>query len=168
MFRYLAPEYTENGIVSVRTDVYSFGIVLIQLISGRKAVDSKREGQQSSLRQWVCCLAIFLASHFRKIGIFSPLSSASHDQQNIFNSLKLCSMLFSKGIIVFQALSLIGELALHKLVDPRLGESYNTYELYNMAKAAYLCVQTEPENRPSMAEVTFCALCCSCTHWKLS
>lgn len=51
--RYLAPEYAENGIVSVRTDVYSFGVVLIQLISGRKAVDSKREDQQSSLRQWV-------------------------------------------------------------------------------------------------------------------
>ncbi|KAK6131992.1 hypothetical protein DH2020_034266 [Rehmannia glutinosa] len=31
----------ESGIVSVRTDVYAFGIVLIQLISGRKAVDYK-------------------------------------------------------------------------------------------------------------------------------
>ncbi|KAH6782596.1 hypothetical protein C2S52_000528 [Perilla frutescens var. hirtella] len=100
---YLAPEYAENGIVSVRTDVYSFGVVLIQLISGRKAVDSKREGQQSSLRQW--------------------------------------------------ALPLIERLALHELVDPRLGESYSTYELYSMAKTAYLCLQTDPVNRPSMAEV---------------
>ncbi|KAI3464594.1 hypothetical protein Pfo_021257 [Paulownia fortunei] len=100
---YLAPEYAENGIVSVRTDVYAFGIVLIQLISGRKAVDIKREGQQSSLRQW--------------------------------------------------ALPLIETLALHELADPRLGESYNTYELYHMARTAYLCVQTEPERRPSMAEV---------------
>lgn len=58
MCRYLAPEYAENGIVSVRTDVYSFGIVLIQLISGRKAVDSAREDQQS-LRQWVRCLEDF-------------------------------------------------------------------------------------------------------------
>ncbi|KAK6132240.1 hypothetical protein DH2020_034023 [Rehmannia glutinosa] len=100
---YLAPEYVESGIVSVRTDVYAFGIVLIQLISGRKAVDYKREGQQSSLRQW--------------------------------------------------ALHLIETLALHELADPRLGESYNTYELYHMARTAYLCVQTEPERRPSMAEV---------------
>ncbi|XP_022880492.1 putative serine/threonine-protein kinase [Olea europaea var. sylvestris] len=99
---YLAPEYAENGIVSVRTDVYSFGIVLIQLISGRKAVDSAREDQQS-LRQW--------------------------------------------------ALHLIQTLALHELVDPRLEDSYNTYELYHMARTAYLCVQTEPEMRPSMAEV---------------
>ena len=53
-FRYCAPEYAENGIASVQTDVYSYGIVLIQLISGRKAVDSKRADQQPSLRQWVC------------------------------------------------------------------------------------------------------------------
>lgn len=98
---YLAPEYAENGIVSVRTDVYSFGIVLTQLISGRKAVDSTREDQQS-LRQW--------------------------------------------------ALPLIQTLALHELVDPRL-DLYNTYELYHMARTAFLCVQTEPETRPSMAEV---------------
>ncbi|XP_038724828.1 probable serine/threonine-protein kinase PBL18 isoform X2 [Tripterygium wilfordii] len=51
-FGYLAPEYAENGIVSVRTDVYSFGIVLLQLISGRKVVVANREGQQQSLRQW--------------------------------------------------------------------------------------------------------------------
>ncbi|KAG8378171.1 hypothetical protein BUALT_Bualt08G0110200 [Buddleja alternifolia] len=100
---YLAPEYAENGIVSVRTDVYSFGIILIQLISGRKVITCTREGQQPSLRQW--------------------------------------------------ALPLIETLALHELVDPRLGESYSTHELYHMARTAYLCVQTNPEMRPSMAEV---------------
>ncbi|MCD7467553.1 hypothetical protein HAX54_005059 [Datura stramonium] len=56
---YLAPEYAENGIVSVRTDIYAFGIVLIQLISGRKAVDSMREDSHHSLRQWVCSLVFF-------------------------------------------------------------------------------------------------------------
>lgn len=102
-FGYLAPEYAENGIVSVRTDVYSFGIVLIQLMSGRKVVDTTREDQQQSLRQW--------------------------------------------------AEPLIERLALHELIDPRLGEAYDTYELYHMARTAYLCVQSNPEMRPSMGEV---------------
>ncbi|XP_052189665.1 probable serine/threonine-protein kinase PBL8 isoform X2 [Diospyros lotus] len=102
-FGYLAPEYAENGIVSPQTDVYSYGIVLIQLISGRRVVDSKREDQKQSLRQW--------------------------------------------------AEPLIERLALHQLVDPRIGDSYDTYELYLMAKTAYLCVQSNPELRPSMGEV---------------
>ena len=45
------------------------------------------------------------------------------------------------------------QLALHELIDPRIEDSYDTYELYLMARAAYLCVQSNPEMRPSMGEV---------------
>ncbi|TYH72566.1 hypothetical protein ES332_D05G263700v1 [Gossypium tomentosum] len=100
---YLAPEYAENGFVSVRTDVYAFGIVLLQLMSGRKVIDLESKGQHVSLRQW--------------------------------------------------AKPLIKKLALHELIDPRIGESYDSYQLYLMAKTAYLCVQRSPEMRPSMGEV---------------
>ena len=55
--------------------------------------------------------------------------------------------------MAIQAEPLIESLALHKLADPRLEESYDTYELYHMARAAYLCVQSNPDLRPSMGEV---------------
>lgn len=48
---------------------------------------------------------------------------------------------------------LIEKLALHELIDKRMDDSHDTYELYLMAKAAYLCIQTTPEKRPSMGEV---------------
>lgn len=54
---------------------------------------------------------------------------------------------------LLQALPLIEAHALHDLVDPRIGDTYCTYDLYNMAKAAYFCVQTKPTLRPTMAEV---------------
>jgi serine/threonine protein kinase len=50
--RYLAPEYAQYGMVSVRTDVYAFGIVLFQLISGRKVLDD-HGGQCTHILQWV-------------------------------------------------------------------------------------------------------------------
>ncbi|KAI9077554.1 hypothetical protein K1719_040486 [Acacia pycnantha] len=49
---YLAPEYAEDGVVSVRTDVYAYGVVLLQLISGRKVGVSSSNPEQPSLRQW--------------------------------------------------------------------------------------------------------------------
>ncbi|KAM7514743.1 hypothetical protein LguiA_004326 [Lonicera macranthoides] len=129
-FGYLAPEYAENGIISVRTDVFAFGIVLIQLISGRKALDSTREEDQQSLRQW-CTFY---------------LSDSSADMWLSDYDLECC-------LVAIQAAPLIERLALHELIDPHLEDSYDTYELYHMARTAYLCIKSEPEKRPSMGEV---------------
>ncbi|KZV41755.1 serine/threonine-protein kinase-like [Dorcoceras hygrometricum] len=102
---YHAPEFAENGAFSIKSDVYAFGIILIQLISGQRCETAELSGinNNQSLVQW--------------------------------------------------ALPLIRMLSLDELVDPRLGDSYSIYDLYNMASAACLCVQTKPEMRPSMGEI---------------
>ncbi|KAI3804258.1 hypothetical protein L1987_25673 [Smallanthus sonchifolius] len=38
---YIAPEYLSDGIVSTKMDVFSFGVILLELISGREAVDEE-------------------------------------------------------------------------------------------------------------------------------
>ncbi|XP_061337743.1 putative serine/threonine-protein kinase [Gastrolobium bilobum] len=45
---YFAPEYAEFGKVSCKTDVYSFGLVLLQLISGMSATDKRLGGKDLS------------------------------------------------------------------------------------------------------------------------
>ncbi|KAK7400912.1 hypothetical protein VNO78_12221 [Psophocarpus tetragonolobus] len=35
-YGYMSPEYAINGVVSVKTDVYSFGVLLLEIISGMK------------------------------------------------------------------------------------------------------------------------------------
>ncbi|XP_059437536.1 receptor-like cytosolic serine/threonine-protein kinase RBK1 isoform X1 [Corylus avellana] len=42
-FGYLAPEYFMHGIVDEKTDVFAFGVLLLELITGRRAVDSSRQ-----------------------------------------------------------------------------------------------------------------------------
>ncbi|XP_022719311.1 receptor-like cytosolic serine/threonine-protein kinase RBK2 isoform X2 [Durio zibethinus] len=47
-FGYFAPEYFMHGIVDEKTDVYAFGVLLLELITGRKALDD----QQQSVVIW--------------------------------------------------------------------------------------------------------------------
>ncbi|KAL2332376.1 hypothetical protein Fmac_019957 [Flemingia macrophylla] len=35
-YGYMAPEYAINGIVSIKTDVFSFGVLLLEILSGKK------------------------------------------------------------------------------------------------------------------------------------
>ncbi|KOM52901.1 hypothetical protein LR48_Vigan09g156000 [Vigna angularis] len=41
--RYFAPEYVMHGIVNEKTDIYSFGVLLFEIITGRRALDHLKE-----------------------------------------------------------------------------------------------------------------------------
>lgn len=47
-FGYLSPEYFMHGIVDEKTDVFAYGVLLLEIITGRRAVDSCRQ----SLVMW--------------------------------------------------------------------------------------------------------------------
>lgn len=49
VYRYLAPEYLTHGIVDEKTDVFSLGVLLLELVTGRRALDYSKQ----SLVLWV-------------------------------------------------------------------------------------------------------------------
>ncbi|KAI8531385.1 hypothetical protein RHMOL_Rhmol11G0132300 [Rhododendron molle] len=51
-FGYLAPEYFMFGKVNDKIDVYAFGVVLLELLSGRKPISNDHPKGQESLVMW--------------------------------------------------------------------------------------------------------------------
>ncbi|XP_044468967.1 probable serine/threonine-protein kinase PBL26 isoform X2 [Mangifera indica] len=51
-FGYLAPEYFQHGKVSDKTDVYAFGVVLLELLTGRKPYEAGGPPGEENLVLW--------------------------------------------------------------------------------------------------------------------
>uniref|UniRef100_A0A2N9ED15 Protein kinase domain-containing protein n=1 Tax=Fagus sylvatica TaxID=28930 RepID=A0A2N9ED15_FAGSY len=51
-FGYLAPEYFQHGKVSDKTDVYAFGVVLLELVTGRQPIEARRPPGEENLVLW--------------------------------------------------------------------------------------------------------------------
>lgn len=50
---YAAPEYVQTGKLTAKSDVWSFGVVLYELITGRRAVERNLPRSEQKLLEWV-------------------------------------------------------------------------------------------------------------------
>ena len=70
-----------RGHLTEKADVFSFGVVALELVSGRPNSDSSLEGEKMYLLEWVCML------HFLPLNIYSPKITkhiiASHFEFNV-------------------------------------------------------------------------------------
>lgn len=67
---HIAPEYLSTGQSSEKTDVFGFGILLLELITGQKALDAGNgQVQKGMILDWVSTYSPFI---LHKLFAFSP------------------------------------------------------------------------------------------------
>ncbi|XP_043723841.1 LOW QUALITY PROTEIN: probable receptor-like protein kinase At5g18500 [Telopea speciosissima] len=52
-FGYVAPEYANSGLLNEKSDIYSFGVLLLEAITGRDPVDYGRPADEVNLVDWL-------------------------------------------------------------------------------------------------------------------
>ncbi|KAF3948606.1 hypothetical protein CMV_025418 [Castanea mollissima] len=52
-YGYAAPEYVDTGHLTIQSDIWSFGVVLYEILTGRRALERNRPAMEQKLLEWV-------------------------------------------------------------------------------------------------------------------
>ncbi|KAH6824226.1 Protein kinase superfamily protein [Perilla frutescens var. hirtella] len=123
-FGYVAPEYAMTGHLLVKSDVYSYGVVLLELLSGRKPVDMSQHPGQENLVTWARPL---LTNREGLEQLVDPSLSGSYDFDDMAKVAAIASMCVHPEVThrpfmgeVVQALKLI-----YNDIDETCGDAYS-------------------------------------------
>ncbi|CAA6664949.1 unnamed protein product [Spirodela intermedia] len=129
---YLAPEWLTNSSISDRTDVYSYGMVLLEIVRGRKNLRTRRAQRDSK--------------------VISAENSASGSS---FSSSAAVSSGGAANVVYFpmHALEMHERGRYLELADPRLEGRVEAAEVEKVVRVALCCLHEDPALRPAMATV---------------
>ncbi|GER36372.1 protein kinase superfamily protein [Striga asiatica] len=132
-YGYCAPEYAMSGKLTLKSDIYSFGVVLLELITGRKAIDSSRVHGEQNLVVWmlstnlkVCC----------KVFVILMTTGA------VYNWGNFRSRPFLKDRRKFA-----------QIVDPLLEGRFSARSLHHAIAITSMCLQEQASFRPLISDI---------------
>ena len=129
---YMAPEYAYKGHFSVKSDIYSFGVLILEIVSGQKICF--HEGEE--LEHLVCYVSLLIKGY-----IFLLQSILNYNYDNPINNWRF-----------LQAWRKWREGNALDIVDPTLGDESRS-EIMRFIQIALLCVQQSVTNRPTIASI---------------
>ncbi|XP_020275307.1 probable serine/threonine-protein kinase PBL23 isoform X2 [Asparagus officinalis] len=88
-YGYCAPEYALTGQLTLMSDIYSFGVVLLELITGRKAMDSTRPRNEQNLVEWAIPL---IKDRMNFTQLADPLLEGNFSVKALYQALALAAM----------------------------------------------------------------------------
>ncbi|XP_019083084.1 PREDICTED: protein kinase APK1B, chloroplastic isoform X1 [Camelina sativa] len=85
-YGYAAPEYLATGHLTTKSDVYSYGVVLLEVLSGQRVVDKNRPPGEQKLVEW----ARPLLANKRKL--FRVIDNRLQDQYSMEEACKVATL----------------------------------------------------------------------------
>ncbi|PRQ31696.1 probable serine/threonine-protein kinase PBL23 [Rosa rugosa] len=88
-YGYCAPEYALTGQLTTKSDIYSFGVVFLEIITGRRVIDNNRPTEEQNLVTW----AQPLFKDRRKFVLMAdPLLQGKYPIKGLYQALAVAAM----------------------------------------------------------------------------
>ncbi|XP_057768246.1 probable serine/threonine-protein kinase PBL17 [Salvia miltiorrhiza] len=133
-YGYAAPEYVMTGHLTARSDVYGFGVVLLEMLIGRRAMDKSRPSREHNLVEW----ARPLLNHSKKLSrILDPRIEGQYSTKILMKVANLAFQCLSQNPKGRPLMSQVIEI-LEPLVTQEFSpiESSGSITLYEVSKNA--------------------------------
>ncbi|XP_031097660.1 serine/threonine-protein kinase PBL27-like isoform X2 [Ipomoea triloba] len=88
-YGYCAPEYARTGKLTPKSDIYSFGVVLLEIITGRKAIDPTRTQSEQNLVAWA---KSFLGDKKKAFKVADPRLGGRYPRRAFYQALTVACM----------------------------------------------------------------------------
>lgn len=93
-YGYAAPEYVMTGHLTARSDIYGFGVVLLEMLIGRKAMDKSRPSREHNLVEWARPL---LNHHKKLLRILDPRMEGQYSNKTAIKVANLAYQCLSQN-----------------------------------------------------------------------
>uniref|UniRef100_A0A7N0UJZ8 Protein kinase domain-containing protein n=1 Tax=Kalanchoe fedtschenkoi TaxID=63787 RepID=A0A7N0UJZ8_KALFE len=114
-YGYCAPEYAMTGQLTFKSDIYSFGVVLLELLTGRKAIDTTRPKKEQYLVAWARPLFKDRTKFFL---MADPELEGQYSRKSLFQALAISAMCINEQPTSRPAISEV-VVALDFLANPK-------------------------------------------------
>ncbi|KAL8224185.1 hypothetical protein R6Q57_019660 [Mikania cordata] len=88
-YGYCAPEYAMSGKLTIKSDIYSFGVVLLELITGRKVIDMTMKPREQNLVSWS---RPFLRDREKCVQLVDPLLHGRFSMRSMHHVIAITAM----------------------------------------------------------------------------
>ncbi|KAG4961301.1 hypothetical protein AAZX31_13G311800 [Glycine max] len=88
-YGYCAPDYAMTGQLTFKSDIYSFGVVLLEIITGRKAIDNTKPAKEQNLVSWAKSL---FKNRKRFCEMVDPLLEGQYPMRGLYQALAIAAM----------------------------------------------------------------------------